>query len=162
MVIRTPPTSPWRPGRCVVTGLYRILQEEIRCWPPKGRNRLPRSLVQIGGDSATQAAHPDSPRALGAHTGRLRHMGFWGRRGWSATDTLEVSQIAHAERRPSTWVGDLCRGAVSDAHGPAGKPEPQPFRAPRANFPVQDHLSWACTVMSLIGVSGGILACTLG
>jgi hypothetical protein len=85
MVIRTPPTSPWRPGRCVVTGLYRILQEEIRCWPPKGRNRLPRSLVQIGGDSATQAAHPDSPRALGAHTGRLRHMGFWGGGGQRPT-----------------------------------------------------------------------------
>ena len=31
--------------------------------------------------------------------------------------------IARAERRPSTWVGALGRGASSDAHGPAEKAE---------------------------------------
>ena len=31
--------------------------------------------------------------------------------------------ITRAERRPSTWVGALGRGASSDAHGPAEKAE---------------------------------------
>ena len=43
---RTPPTSPWRPGRRGPTG-DRILRNEIRCRPPKCRNRLPVPLVQI-------------------------------------------------------------------------------------------------------------------
>ena len=45
----------------------------------------------------------------------------------------------HAERRPSTWVTVLSRGAASDAHGSTGKPEPA-FQSAESELPVQDRL----------------------
>ena len=54
-----------------------VLQQEIWSRPPKCRNRLPGGFVQIGDGLDAQAARPDSPRTLGAHTGRSRHKGFW-------------------------------------------------------------------------------------
>jgi hypothetical protein len=100
--------------------------DRIDAGPKRCRNRLPRGLVQIGGAPTTQTAHPDSLRALGAHTGRSRHIGFW--RGVVGTTRHDGGQPlrtpSEAERRPSTWVGALGRGAASDAHGHAGKAEP--------------------------------------
>jgi hypothetical protein len=88
--------------------------------------KMPKSPSELFGtdrrspNHSAQAVHPDSLRALGAHTGRSRHIGFW--RGHRPPRWR--SAIAHAERRPSTWVGALGMGAASDAHGPAGKAGP--------------------------------------
>ena len=77
-------------------------------------------------------------------------------------DRHSRSAIAHAERRPSTWVGALSRGAASDAHGSTGKPEPA-FQSAESELPVQDRpISGACTVLGLTGMLGGILVCVLG
>jgi hypothetical protein len=75
MDIRTPHCPPWGPGRRGPTG-DRILQGKVRWRHEKDLNRLLRGLVQIGGATAAQAAHPDSRRALGSRTDRLPHMGF--------------------------------------------------------------------------------------
>ena len=57
----------------------------------------------------------------------------------------------HAERRPSTWVTVLSRGAASDAHGSTGKPEPA-FQSAESELPVQDRpISGACTVLAHTG-----------
>jgi len=72
------------------------------------------------------------------------------------------SAIAHAERRPSTWVGALSRGAASDAHESTGKPEPA-FQSVESELLVQDRpISGACAVLALTGMLGGILVCVLG
>jgi hypothetical protein len=103
-------------------------------WPaPKCRNRLQRCLVQIGGAPTTQAAHPDPLRALGAHTGRSRHMGFWG--GVVGTDRHDGGQPL---RTPSAapalgwapWVG-----VRPPMHTDLPGKQNRPFRAPRANSP---------------------------
>ena len=94
--------------------------------------KMPKSPSELFGtdrrspNHSAQAVHPDSLRALGAHTGRSRHIGFW--RGVVGTTRHDGGQPlrtpSEAERRPSTWVGALGRGAASDAHRPAGKAEP--------------------------------------
>ena len=114
MDIKTPPTSPWRPGRRGPTG-YRILQQEIRWRVEKCRNRLPRGLVQVGDALAAREAQPDSPRAPGSHTGRLRHVGFWGGGDRQRPPSSKVG-VAHAECLNGTWVNALSRGVASDAH----------------------------------------------
>ena len=99
--------------------------------------------------------------AIGSHTDRLRHVWFW-RGGGKQRPAVWRSAIAHAERRPSTWVGALSRGAASDVHGSTGKPEPA-FQSAESELPVQDRpISGACTVLGLIGMLGGILVCVLG
>ena len=132
MDIRTPPTSPWGPGRR--GGICdRILQKEIRWRPQKCDFRLPAPLVQISDALSTREAQPDSPRAPGSHTGRLRHVWFWRGGGRQRPSSRKVG-VAHAERPPSTWVGALSNGAASDAPDLPGNLN-RPFRAPRAHSP---------------------------
>ena len=88
-------------------------------------------------------------------------MGAWVG-GGKQRPALWRSAIARAERRHSTWVGALSRGAASDVHGSTGKPEPA-FQSAESELLVQDRpISGACTVLGLIGMLGGILVCVLG
>ena len=100
---------------------------------------------------------------LGTRTGGSRPMGIWVG-GGKQRPALWRSAIAHAERRPSTWVGALSRGAASDAHTheSTGKPEPA-FQSVESELLVQDRpISGACAVLALTGMLGGILVCVLG
>jgi len=75
--------------------------------------------------------------ALGARTGRPRAMGFGGGGGKQRPSSGKVG-VGHAERRLSTWVGDLSRGAASDVPGSIGKPEPA-FQSAESALPVQNR-----------------------
>ena len=75
--------------------------------------------------------------ALGARTGRPWAMGFGGGGGKQRPSCGKVG-VGHAERRLSTWVGDLSRGAASDVPGSIGKPEPA-FQSAESALPVQNR-----------------------
>ena len=136
MDIRTPPTSPWRPGRRGPIG-DRILQKEIRWRAPKCDYHLPATLVQIGDALATREAHPDSSKAPGSQTDRLRQVWFWRGGGKQRPSYWKVG-VGHSERRPSTWVGALSRAMASDVPGSAGKPE-QVLQRAESVLPVQNR-----------------------
>jgi hypothetical protein len=98
---------------------------------PVAASKMPKSPSEGFGTNRRSPNHsggpprypPDSPRTLGLRTDRSRHMGFW--KGVVSSDFADQWKLAitRAERRPSTWVGALGRGASSDAHGPAEKTE---------------------------------------
>ena len=73
------------------------------------------SWIQVGDALAAREAQPDSPRAPGSHTGRLRHVGFWGGGDKQRPPSSKVG-VAHAECLNGTWVNALSRGVASDAH----------------------------------------------
>ena len=104
-------------------------------------------LVQILDALSTREAHPDCPRAPGSHTCRLRHVWFWRGGGKQRPSSWKVG-VGHAERRPSTWVGALSRGAASDAHESTRKPEPA-FQSVESTLLVQNRpISGACAVLA--------------
>ena len=86
----------------------------------------------------TQESHPDSPMALGAHTGRSRAMGFREEGGKQRPSRSKLA-IAHAERLHGTWVNALSRGAASDAPGRSGKPEPA-FQSAESDISLKDRI----------------------
>ena len=132
MDTRTPPTSPWRPGRRGPTG-DRILQKEIRWRPPKCDSRLPAPPVQIGDALAPREAQPDSPSTPGARTGRPRAIGFWG--GVVSSDHRDESWPL---RTPSAFMAlgwAPCAGVRLPMHmNLPGNPN-RPSTAPRAHSP---------------------------
>ena len=101
--------------------------------------KMPKSPSELFGtdrrspNHSAQAVHPDSLRALGAHTGRSRHIGFW--RGHRPPATMEVSQPLRTPSAapalgwaPWVWVRP-------PMHTDLQRKQDRPFRAPRANFP---------------------------
>ena len=64
-------------------------------------------------------------------------MGFGGGGGKQRPSSGKVG-VGHAERRLSTWVGALSRGAASDVPGSTGKPEPA-FQSAESALPVQNR-----------------------
>ena len=124
-----------------------VLQQEIWSRPPKCRNRLPGGFVQIGDGLDAQAARPDSPRTLGAHTGRSRPWESEEGGGKQRPPQWKLA-VAHAERFHGTWANALSRGAASDAHASTGKPEPAFESAESALLVLDRPKSRACAVLA--------------